>query len=157
MFTYLISKQQIYPRYLLCHIYCVRANERYHNQHHINKWLCFLLTEKYRGICMYSLHSFCDFLSFSATLLLSLSYQRPHHPTVAVQLQLPYPVRRVHTKMRQILGEKRSCLHRTISLFQGEKSLKSMTGFTFCFIWSELGNMPMPVLIPGTVGQDHHD
>ena len=86
MFTYLISKQQIYPRYLLCHIYCVRANERYHSQHHINKWLCFLLTEKYRGICMYSLHSFCDFLSFSATLLLSLSYQRPHHPTVAVQL-----------------------------------------------------------------------
>lgn len=88
---------------------------------------------------MYSLRSFYD---FSLLFLPHFHYHvRDLITTSCVQLHLPYPVRRVHTKMRQILGEKMSCLHRTISLFREKnhwnlwQTLSVSFGLNWNLVW----------------------
>ena len=118
-------------------IYCVRANDRYHNQHHITKWLCvFVNWEVQRYV-------FLTFISWLFSPFLPHFHYHVRDLIITSWLfsSIYFILWGECTQKWGRFWEKRWVVFTglSLSLFQGEKSLKSMTDFTFCFIWSELG------------------
>lgn len=112
-----------------------RANDRDPDRQYLTCMSMYcLFTEKYGG--MHSLSWFSDFSILSATLLFWWSCEWPQHHMAAAHSN--YHVSWgycTQTAMRKNPRASLSSFHRTTSMYQGEKSLKSTTQTSFVLNW----------------------
>lgn len=153
MFTFLISKQQIYPRYLLC---CDKWQIP-HNQYHITKWLCFSVNWRSTEVCI-PLCSFYDFsLLFCHTFIIMLETSSPHHGCSAPST---LSCEKSAHKNEAGFWEKRWVVFTGLSLYFREKITEIYDRLHFCsyLVWIGYLVWLCPSLYSFLAqGQDHYD